>query len=206
MMMMVLNNSSTIQDIKNTLIILYLSTSRSLSLERDSIIYLPQYRRMTHVVLRTHRKRKILLASAIRSPKIHPRIADIIYYFISSLTSSMKTMVPPARNPVASVAFILLHFLLSTSTLTPCNAFTTLSSESTRFAITPATRTSSSLYSSNDDSFVDKVTKGYESFQSARGEGYDFKQSVAIAIAGDYDADSVKAKIQEDIASAPCVM
>jgi glutaredoxin len=50
------------------------------------------------------------------------------------------------------------------------------------------------------------VTKGYETFQKAKGEGYNFKQSVAIALAGDYDEESVKAKIQEEIDSAPVVM
>ncbi|KAL3799051.1 hypothetical protein ACHAWO_000972 [Cyclotella atomus] len=56
------------------------------------------------------------------------------------------------------------------------------------------------------DNFVNSVTKGYETFQKAKGEGYNFKQSVAIALAGDYDEESVKAKIQEEIDSAPVVM
>ncbi|KAL7442053.1 hypothetical protein ACHAXM_011280 [Skeletonema potamos] len=57
-----------------------------------------------------------------------------------------------------------------------------------------------------DGSFLDTVTKAYNIFQTARSEGYDFKRSVAITIAGEYDTDAVKAEIQEHINSAPCVM
>ena len=79
-------------------------------------------------------------------------------------------------------------------------------------AFAPQTRLSTPvvthLASTPDDSnsFVDTLTKRYESFNSARGEGFNFKQSMAIAIAGEYDAEAVKAKIEEDINSAPCVM
>ena len=56
------------------------------------------------------------------------------------------------------------------------------------------------------DNFVSSVKNGWETFQSAKEEGYDFKQSVAIALAGEYDEKAVTAKIQEDINSAPVVM
>jgi glutaredoxin len=55
-------------------------------------------------------------------------------------------------------------------------------------------------------SVVDSITAGYERFQKAKGEGYNFKQSVAIALAGEYDEESVKTKIQTEIDSAPVVM
>ena len=55
-------------------------------------------------------------------------------------------------------------------------------------------------------SFVDNITQRYQLFQKSRSEGYDFKQSTAIAIAGEYDEDSVQKKIQEEISSAPVVM
>ncbi|KAL7453566.1 hypothetical protein ACHAWC_009029 [Mediolabrus comicus] len=59
----------------------------------------------------------------------------------------------------------------------------------------------------NDDgSVLDTITKAYNNFQQARGDGYNFKQSMAIAIAGEYDVDAVKAEIQQQIASAPIVM
>ena len=78
------------------------------------------------------------------------------------------------------------------------------------FVPPPHTKTysSSSLASSTTDdiSFVDNITQRYQLFQKSRSEGYDFKQSTAIAIAGDYDEDSVQKKIQEEISSAPMVM
>lgn len=37
-------------------------------------------------------------------------------------------------------------------------------------------------------------------------DGYDFKQSTAIALAGDYDEEAIQSKIKEEIDSAPCVM
>ena len=64
----------------------------------------------------------------------------------------------------------------------------------------------SSTAANSEVSFLDTITKTYETFQKARSDGYDFKQSAAIALAGDYDADAVKAEIQEEINSAPCVM
>ena len=73
---------------------------------------------------------------------------------------------------------------------------------------TKSTYSSSSLASSTTDdiSFVDNITQRYQLFQKSRAEGYDFKQSTAIAIAGEYDEDSVQKKIQEEISSAPVVM
>lgn len=72
---------------------------------------------------------------------------------------------------------------------------------------TKSTYSSSLASSTTDDvSFVDNITQRYQLFQKSRSEGYDFKQSTAIAIAGDYDEDSVQKKIQEEISSAPVVM
>ena len=72
---------------------------------------------------------------------------------------------------------------------------------------TKSTYSSSSLASSTTDvSFVDNITQRYQLFQKSRSEGYDFKQSTAIAIAGEYDEESVQKKIQEEISSAPVVM
>ena len=72
---------------------------------------------------------------------------------------------------------------------------------------TKSTSSSSLASSTTDDmSFVDNITQRYQLFQKSRSEGYDFKQSTAIAIAGEYDEDSVQKKIQEEISSAPVVM
>jgi len=43
-------------------------------------------------------------------------------------------------------------------------------------------------------------------FQASKQEGMDFKQSVADAIAGDYDRDSVTADVKEAASSAPLVL
>ncbi|KAL7485950.1 hypothetical protein ACHAW6_011548 [Cyclotella cf. meneghiniana] len=60
--------------------------------------------------------------------------------------------------------------------------------------------------SQDEASFLDTLTQGYQTFQTARSQGYDFKQSVAIAIAGQYDEQAVQSKIQTHIDSAPCVL
>jgi glutaredoxin 3 len=66
---------------------------------------------------------------------------------------------------------------------------------------------------SNDDedsnfisTIINTITQRYQLFQQSKSEGYDFKQSTAIAIAGTYDASDVQSKINEHVASAPCVM
>ena len=67
---------------------------------------------------------------------------------------------------------------------------------------------------SNDDdedsnfisTIINTITQRYQLFQQSKSEGYDFKQSTAIAIAGTYDANDVQSKINEHVASAPCVM
>lgn len=108
-------------------------------------------------------------------------------------------MASPSARSLASVVLLAVHFLLS------CNAFAPLI-VSTRVA---KPSTSTRLASSAPDegvSFIDNLTQRYELFQGAKSEGYDFKQSVAIAIAGDYDEAEVQSKIKESIDSAPCVM
>ena len=92
--------------------------------------------------------------------------------------------------------------------LISCEAFTSPQPSQTTRAIRLASDTR--LFSEDPASFIDNivnsVTKGYGTFQKAKGEGYDFKQSVAIALAGDYDEEAVKSKIQDEIDSAPVVM
>jgi glutaredoxin 3 len=94
---------------------------------------------------------------------------------------------------------VALHVLLS------CDAFAPPTITSLRVA-TPLTPSRLSSSPSDDNSFVDKLTYGWELFQKSKSDGYDFKQSVTIAIAGEYDAAEIQAKIKEEIESAPCVM
>ncbi|CAJ1937678.1 unnamed protein product [Cylindrotheca closterium] len=56
------------------------------------------------------------------------------------------------------------------------------------------------------EKYVEAAKFRYGLFQKAQGEGYDFKQATACALAGDYDQAAVKAKVEELIQSAPCVM
>lgn len=54
--------------------------------------------------------------------------------------------------------------------------------------------------------FFNTITQRYQLFQQSKSEGYDFKQSTATAIAGSYDVTDVQSKINDYVASAPCVM
>jgi len=105
-----------------------------------------------------------------------------------------------------SLASLVIVFIISCFLLEHSNGFAPQP-----FVPPPHTKSiysSSSLASSTTDdvSFVDNITQRYQLFQKSRSEGYDFKQSSAIAIAGDYDQESVQKKIQEEISSAPVVM
>jgi glutaredoxin 3 len=56
------------------------------------------------------------------------------------------------------------------------------------------------------EKLVDSIKFRYDLFQKAKGEGYDFKQSTACAIAGEYDATAVLEEVEDIIKSYPCVM
>ena len=115
-----------------------------------------------------------------------------------------------ARMSTAALV-VALCFLQS---LLGCSSFTTTTAPVISRGANQRHQSSSPLVAplastagGNDDgSFLDTITKAYNSFQQARSDGYNFKQSAAIALAGEYDVDAVKAEIQEQIASAPCVM
>lgn len=53
---------------------------------------------------------------------------------------------------------------------------------------------------------LEAVQKAYSIFQASKAEGFDFKQSVADAIAGEYDRDAVTAEVQALASSAPMVL
>ena len=58
--------------------------------------------------------------------------------------------------------------------------------------------------------FWDQLSANFQKsagiFQQSVTEGYGFKQSMACAMAGDYDAEAVRAKVNDIIQSNPCVM
>ena len=56
------------------------------------------------------------------------------------------------------------------------------------------------------ESFQEDLNMRWNIFQESGKEGYDFKQRMADALAGEYDREATKQKAQELIDSAPCVM
>lgn len=110
-------------------------------------------------------------------------------------------MVPSSCRSFASLALLIVLVLPS------LRAFTPKTIASLRPGVTASTsyRLASSS-TDGSDSVFDDLTQRFQLFQKSRSEGYDFKQSTAIAIAGKYDAVEVQKKINESIASAPCVM
>lgn len=119
----------------------------------------------------------------------------------------------PFPYPLRATLAVLISFFFSLGStfspraMTPASPQRRISSSST-----PATIISSQLHatsSSTDDSpssFFDDLTQRYQLFQKSRSDGYNFKQSTAIALAGEYDATQVQSTINEYIDSAPCVM
>jgi glutaredoxin len=67
--------------------------------------------------------------------------------------------------------------------------------------------TTTRLYESN---FVENIQQDlltrWRIFQESRRESYDFKQTMANVIAGDYDVEAVRTRIQQDINAAPLVL
>jgi glutaredoxin 3 len=111
-------------------------------------------------------------------------------------------MVQSSSRPFASLALLIVLLLPYLCAFAPPRTVASLRSGL-------AASTSCKLSSSATDesySIVDDLTQRFQLFQKSRSEGYDFKQSAAIAIAGKYDAVEVQDKIKESIASAPCVM
>lgn len=112
-------------------------------------------------------------------------------------------------NKTMKSTILVLHVAYWTLSLFSCTAFAPHPIQTAR-AIHSVVDTRLASYNEEGASFIDNfvssVTKGYDTFQKAKGEGYNFKQSVAIAIAGEYDEELVKNKIQDEIDSAPVVM
>eukprot|EP00527_Entomoneis_sp_CCMP2396_P002750 CAMPEP_0198143536 /NCGR_PEP_ID=MMETSP1443-20131203/8497_1 /TAXON_ID=186043 /ORGANISM="Entomoneis sp., Strain CCMP2396" /LENGTH=216 /DNA_ID=CAMNT_0043806787 /DNA_START=71 /DNA_END=721 /DNA_ORIENTATION=+ len=56
------------------------------------------------------------------------------------------------------------------------------------------------------DGIVEKLQTSLRIAQDSNAKGYDFKQTLANVLAGEYDEAAIQAQIDADIASAPCVM
>eukprot|EP00957_Ditylum_brightwellii_P167201 12728460-Ditylum_brightwellii.AAC.1 len=56
------------------------------------------------------------------------------------------------------------------------------------------------------DSFVESIKRSVRIIQDSQAEKADFKQIVANVLAGDYDSASTRKKVEELVASAPCVV
>eukprot|EP00555_Chaetoceros_dichaeta_P004736 CAMPEP_0198254328 /NCGR_PEP_ID=MMETSP1447-20131203/4642_1 /TAXON_ID=420782 /ORGANISM="Chaetoceros dichaeta, Strain CCMP1751" /LENGTH=201 /DNA_ID=CAMNT_0043940331 /DNA_START=21 /DNA_END=626 /DNA_ORIENTATION=- len=101
--------------------------------------------------------------------------------------------------------------VLSTFLLGSCHAFTSTPNPTLYASFLPySQRTPMTLASSDSNSpidvFVEGVSKRFEIAQESRAGGASFTQIIADVLAGEYDADSTKADIEETVASAPCVM
>lgn len=80
---------------------------------------------------------------------------------------------------------------------------------STGFVAGPAPRTGTVLRASPvvmQESPIAKVQKAYEIFQASKSEGFDTKQSIADAIAGEYDRDATLSEVQALASSSPLVL
>ncbi len=58
--------------------------------------------------------------------------------------------------------------------------------------------------SSPIDDFIDDIKMRVRIAQESNAAGDDVKQTIANVLAGEYDVDATKAKIEDEIASAPC--
>jgi glutaredoxin 3 len=120
---------------------------------------------------------------------------------------------------------IIMKFLLNSASLASCllligasNAFAPRSNaappsrlfDTNTMQDAPATEAISSVVPNEEspimEKLVDSIKFRYDLFQKAKGEGYDFKQSTACAIAGEYDATAVLEEVEDIIKSYPCVM
>ena len=74
----------------------------------------------------------------------------------------------------------------------------------TRRAVRPVTRPATRMAA--EGGFLDGLTTSISVFQRSMAEGDDFKQSVANALAGEYDRGAARAKIEEIVGAAPLVV
>ncbi|KAL7534521.1 hypothetical protein ACHAXR_009739 [Thalassiosira sp. AJA248-18] len=105
----------------------------------------------------------------------------------------------PSARSLASLS-LLVSFLLS------CDAFVTVTPSLRVATLSTPSQLASSAADDESNSFIDTVTQRFQLFQKSKEDGYDFKQSTAIAIAGEYDYAEIQNKIEEAVKSAPCVM
>ena len=130
---------------------------------------------------------------------------------------------PPTLSPLMmSMICIATQFLLLTSVITLVSAFVNdphsriINSASSSFTTshyllpTTSSRLASTPSDTEDETFVNSiVTNVQKSVKIARdssASGSSFKQVIAEVLAGEYDAVAVSAKLDELIASAPCVV
>ena len=100
----------------------------------------------------------------------------------------------------ASLVLLVVLFLPSVRAFAPIVTSRTSCSNNYRLSLSTGSNEDSNFVST----FFNTITQRYQLFQQSKSEGYDFKQSTAIAIAGTYDANDVQSKINDHVASAPC--
>ena len=87
----------------------------------------------------------------------------------------------------------------------------TLSILSSAYVLQPpmstiTTRTTPLCMQEDDAGPLAAAQKAYSIFQASKAEGFDTKQSIADAIAGEYDRDAVTAEVTAAASSAPLVL
>ena len=98
---------------------------------------------------------------------------------------------------------LLFYHLVGAFLLQPSRSFSpALKVSSSRFAY----HTLSAGNGVDDLSFFEKASEAVQIFQRSRGQGDNFKQSIADAMAGDYDRESAAAEIDALITSKPVVI
>lgn len=117
------------------------------------------------------------------------------------------TMALFSRLPLVPLVVLIAHAATMGSAFSPRMMIPTSPRKCVVAAPTQSSQLAASSSADGDSpSFIDNLTQSYQLFQKSRSDGYNFKQSTAIAIAGEYDAAEVQSKINDSIESAPCVM
>ena len=108
-------------------------------------------------------------------------------------------------NDMVLSLLVLLVYLFLPSVRAFAPIVTSRTSCSNNYRLSLSTGSNDNEDSKFISTFFNTITQRYQLFQQSKSEGYDFKQSTTISIAGTYDANDVQSKINDHVASAPCV-
>jgi len=104
-----------------------------------------------------------------------------------------------------SIAFLIVSSLLWLALARNCSGFAPPNAPAFRLA-TATTRLKAVEERSFVEGIVDTLKNSLRIVQESNANGYDFKQTLANVLAGDYDEASIQAQIEAEIQSASCVL